>query len=203
MQKSIQVSVLFSESREVDHTNRNFSLIGQVKGPHRGLPHGGRLHPVKAEQLDGSFYMKPLRFWTRVILGLIFIMASADKILHPKAFAEAIFNYQILPDSLINLMAIMLPWLEILLGLFLIGGFWLPGVVSLANALLVVFFGALVFNVARGLDVHCGCFSTGTKGEPATAWYLARDSAFLLMGGYLFFKEVIGAEHGTREEHRA
>ena len=138
-----------------------------------------------------SFLRKPLQFWLRLILGAIFVVASADKIYQPAAFAQAIYNYQILPDTLINIMAIILPWLEILLGLFLIIGLWLPGTVTLTNLLLVTFLGALVFNMAQGLDVHCGCFSTSTEGAPATAWYLIRDASFLLMGGYLFFKVVV------------
>jgi cobalt-zinc-cadmium efflux system protein len=138
-----------------------------------------------------TFFKKPLHFWIRLVLGVVFIIASADKIYNPGPFAQAIYNYQILPDVLINLMAIILPWLELFLGIFLIVGFWLPGAVTLANGLLIVFFGALVFNVARGLDVHCGCFSTSADGNPATAWYLIRDAAFLLMGGYLFFKVVL------------
>ena len=62
----------------------------------------------------------------RLILGVIFIYASIDKIFHPAAFAEAVYNYQILPDALINLTAIVLPWLELILGAFLILGLWLP-----------------------------------------------------------------------------
>ncbi|MCU0573183.1 MAG: DoxX family protein [Syntrophobacteraceae bacterium] len=130
---------------------------------------------------------KPLDFWLRLILGAIFIVSSVGKILDPGAFAKIVYNYQLLPDVLINLVAIILPWLELMLGICLMGGFRLPGAVTLANGLLVVFFGALVFNVARGLDVHCGCFSTSTEGDPATTWYLIRDAAFLLMGGYLFY----------------
>lgn len=143
------------------------------------------------ESSKGSSYKRPLRFWVRLILGVIFLIASADKIYHPSAFAQAIYNYQILPGSFINIGAIILPWLEVILGLFLIIGLWLPGTVVLTNLLLATFFGALVFNVARGLDVHCGCFSTSGEGTPATAWYLIRDAAFLLMGGYLFLQEVL------------
>lgn len=142
------------------------------------------------ERPNGSFLKKPVHFWIRLILGVIFTTASADKIYHPEAFAKAVYNYQILPDGLINLVAIILPWLEAFLGVFLLVGLWLPATVTLTSALLLVFYGALLFNVARGLDIHCGCFSTSTDGAPATTWYLIRDGAFLLMGGYLFFKEV-------------
>lgn len=135
-----------------------------------------------------SSFKKDRVFWARLVLGGIFIWAGADKILHPAAFAQAINNYQILPGKTINLTALILPWVELLLGTFLVLGIWLPGAVALANVLLLVFLGALVFNVARGLDVHCGCFSSSTEGDPATLWYLLRDTVFLCLGGYIFVK---------------
>jgi len=132
---------------------------------------------------------KPLYFWVRLILGIIFVLASIDKIIHPAAFAKAVNNYQILPDALINLTAIILPWLELILGIFLILGIWLPGAVLLANLLLVSFFGALVFNLARGLDVQCGCFITSQEAisNLCMCWYVIRDGVFLLLGLYLLF----------------
>ena len=63
----------------------------------------------------------------RLVLGGIFIYASLDKIVHPRAFAEIIYNYQILPGSLINLSAVILPWLELFLGLLLISGRFMVG----------------------------------------------------------------------------
>ena len=131
---------------------------------------------------------KPALFLARLTLGLIFIVASGDKILHPKAFAEIIHNYQILPDGLINLVAIVLPWLELVLGVLLVIGLWLPGAVILANVLLLVFFFSLIFNAIRGLDVHCGCFATSVSTKSTVAWTILRDSGFLLMGGYLLFQ---------------
>jgi uncharacterized membrane protein YphA (DoxX/SURF4 family) len=122
----------------------------------------------------------------RLILGVIFIYASYDKILHPKAFAEIVYNYQILPDGLINVTAIFLPWLEILMGVFLIGGFWMPGTVIWCNILLVIYIGALWFNLARGLNVNCGCFSTG-KGSSIGLVTILWDAAFLALSVYLFF----------------
>lgn len=144
-----------------------------------------------SESPTGRLLKKPLALWVRLTLGVVFLVASADKIYDPAAFSQAVHNYQILPDFLINLAALILPWLELLLGALLALGWWLPGAVVLTNALLLTFFGALIFNLARGLDVHCGCFSSSATGDPSTAWYLIRDAVFLLMGGYLFFKVVI------------
>ena len=138
----------------------------------------------------------PRRNWTRVLfvlsrlfLGGIFVYASYDKILHPVAFAEIVYNYQILPDVLVNLVALFLPWIELLVGLSLIVGGWLPGALLISNFLLLLFFGTLVFNTARGLDIDCGCFTTsiGPSSGGHMLWYLFRDGFFLSVGLFLFF----------------
>ncbi len=121
----------------------------------------------------------------RLLLGLVFVYASYDKILHPQAFALAVFNYQIVPDVAVNLIALILPWLELLLGLCLVFGIWLPGATIVGNGLLVFFLGALVFNQIRGLDIHCGCFSTEIQQGAAGFGTVLRDLGFLAIGLYL------------------
>ena len=135
----------------------------------------------KRKNLSYFFYHS-----ARLILGVIFIYASYDKILHPKAFAEVVYNYQILPTTLINITAILLTWLELLMGIFLIMGFWMPGTVIWCNILLVVYIGALCFNLARGLDVNCGCFST-TKGSSISIVTILWDAVFIAISIYLLF----------------
>jgi uncharacterized membrane protein YphA (DoxX/SURF4 family) len=129
----------------------------------------------------------------RIILGLVFIYASYDKILHPAAFAKIVHNYQILPDELINLTAIFLPWLELVIGSFLIIGILLPGSVFIGNLLLIIFFLVIIYNKARGLDISCGCFSTSAGGTGESTLYLLRDFTFVVISGYLFFKVFITA----------
>lgn len=121
----------------------------------------------------------------RLLLGAVFLYASYDKILHPEAFAKAVYNYQILPDDLVNLAALSLPWLELMIGLCLVTGIWMPGATTLSTALLAVFIGALGFNQMRGLDIHCGCFSTQATDGPAGFWTILRDFAFLAVSVYL------------------
>jgi len=130
-------------------------------------------------------------FLARLVLGGVFIYASVDKILHPLAFAKSINNYQILPDKLVNLTAIILPWVEFILGSFLLFGIWLPGAVILINLLLAAFFAALLFNIARGLNVDCGCFATSASEKPSNSWYVVREAFFLLLGGFLFYRSLI------------
>ena len=126
---------------------------------------------------------------SRLFLGGILFYASFDKILHPVPFAEIVYNYQILPDILVNLATLFLPWIELLVGLSLILGIGLPGAVLICNGLLVIFFSTLVFNMARGLDIDCGCFtvSAGSSSGGHMLWYLFRDGFFLSVGLFLFF----------------
>jgi len=129
----------------------------------------------------------------RIILGLIFLFACYDKLLHPQAFAEVIYNYQVLPDNLVNITAILLPWVELVLGLSLIFNVWIPGAAVLGNLLLLAFFSALLFNLARGLDVSCGCFTTAPGEKGADYLTVLRDLAFLLVSGYLFYAQFFRA----------
>ncbi len=124
---------------------------------------------------------------TRFILGGVFVYASFDKILHPAAFAEAVYNYQILPDNLVNLTAIVLPCLELVLGIFLIINVWIPGTVVMCNLLLITFIGALLFNMARGLNINCGCFSTTAVESSMNVLTVLRDTSFLAMAVYLLY----------------
>ena len=98
----------------------------------------------------------PLVF--RVILGLIFIYASYDKILDPAGFSKNIHNYHITPIAVENLAALIIPWLELIIGVFLIFGVFLEGTTSITIGLLIFFIAILSQAVFRGIDVHCGCF---------------------------------------------
>jgi uncharacterized membrane protein YphA (DoxX/SURF4 family) len=100
----------------------------------------------------------------RVIVGLVFIYASLDKIAHPAEFARIVNNYRLLPHELINLAAILLPWIELGAGLLLLLGLFSRGSSLIISVMLVIFIAAISYNLARGLDFNCGCFSTGSDG---------------------------------------
>lgn len=128
--------------------------------------------------------------FARILMGAVFLYASYDKILNPQAFAEAVYNYQILPDFAVNAVALALPWIELAAGLCLITGIWLPGGVLVCALLMCVFTAALVFNQIRGLDVHCGCFTTEAAHGPAGMWTVIRDLCFLALSVYLLVRIV-------------
>ena len=123
----------------------------------------------------------------RWILGMVFIYASYDKIIHPGAFAVMVHNYQLLPGELVNLTALVLPWLELIMGICLITGWLMPGTVIVSNILLFIFIIVIFYNIHRGLDISCGCFSTSLEETPANMFTIARDGSFLLLSFYLFW----------------
>ena len=94
----------------------------------------------------------------RVILGVILIYASIDKIVHPAEFAKAIGNYNVLSFGLENLLGIVLPILELLVGICLVLGIMLDGSAIIAAGMMIVFIIALSQAMIRGIDINCGCF---------------------------------------------
>jgi len=110
-----------------------------------------------------------LTMLSRLIVGGIFIYASFYKIVEPSMFAKSILYYHLVPGPLVNLMAIILPWLEILVGLALVFGVVYRGAVWWANLMLVIFIVALASTIARNLDIECGCFKAG-QSATGPAW---------------------------------
>ena len=94
----------------------------------------------------------------RVILGIVLIYASIDKIVHPAEFAKAIGNYNVLPFGLENLLSIVLPVLELLVGICLVLGIMIDGSALIAGGMMVLFIIAISQALFRGIDIDCGCF---------------------------------------------
>ncbi len=121
-----------------------------------------------------------IRLIARISLGVVFLYAAYGKILYPEAFALSVYNYKILPDNLVNLTAVFLPWLEAVCGLALVCGVFTRGAAFIVSGLTLVFLAALGFNLYRGLNVECGCFGE-SPGDVDTPMFLARDAAIFIL----------------------
>ena len=96
----------------------------------------------------------------RIVIGLVMIAAALGKIGDPGSFAAQIHHYRLIPVGAENLLAIMLPWIELVAGLALVLGPYARSAAWLSAAMMVVFTLAVSLAVARGLDIECGCFGT-------------------------------------------
>ena len=127
-------------------------------------------------------------FIFRVILGVVFLYASFDKIRDPGSFASNIQNYQVLPYSLTNIFAIILPWLELYVGACLILGVFVDGAVLLSGGMMIMFIIAISQAIIRGLDIDCGC-GIGEKTLPLDR--LKEDIYLLITAFIIKFRDRI------------
>lgn len=130
--------------------------------------------------------------WTELIirwfLGIIFVYASFHKIAEPDAFAKIIYGYDLFPKSSINLIAIIIPFLELISGSALLAGIWPRSAMVIINGMLFAFIIALSANLIRGHEFDCGCFSIGEAGHTSSAaQLLVRDTLYFMLGIYVFF----------------
>jgi len=101
----------------------------------------------------------------QLALGLIFVIAALPKIGDPPSFAHMIYNYRIVPGGLINISALVMPWLEILCGMALLLGIWTRAARNLIALMLLVFIVAISINLFRGNAIDCGCFNVADAGK--------------------------------------
>ena len=132
----------------------------------------------------------------RLFLGLIFLYASIGKIIYPEKFVQILTNYRLFPDISLNLIAIILPWLELFVGLSILTGIFLEGGLIWSNILLVAFFLAIFINFLRGLNIECGCFNlnANSSSKYTMMWYMIRDMVLLLISLYLTWRYIIKDE---------
>jgi uncharacterized membrane protein YphA (DoxX/SURF4 family) len=114
-----------------------------------------------------------------VVMGGIFLYAAGSKLVDPRPLVTIIWGYRILPAGPINLLAIYMPWVELLAGVSLLSGYKRRAAALLASGLLTMFIVALGINAVRGVNVACGCFSASAE-DVSNAWLLVlRDLPML------------------------
>lgn len=101
----------------------------------------------------------------QLALGAIFVIAAIPKIADPPSFAHMIYNYRLVPASLINISALVMPWVELLAGLALILGVWKVAARNLIGILLAIFIVAISINLVRDNAIDCGCFNVADRGK--------------------------------------
>ena len=142
----------------------------------------------------------------RLYLGWVFVYACLHKIAHPGMFALDIATYDILPLSVINLMAITLPWVELFAGAMLIAGFRVRGASLAVAGMMVMFLVAIIIALDKGLDMACGCFASQTTEEdPISYLTVLRDSGWLFLSGYvaIFDRNALGIDRMLKKRRKS
>lgn len=133
----------------------------------------------------------------QIALGIVFVFAAWPKLLDPPTFAKNIWAYDIVPGALINLQALIMPGVELVVGVALVLGLWRRGAAIVAALMLLVFMVALSWALIEGNPVHCSCFEINAAPKTdAELLYdlklvLARDIGLLLMSAYVIWERSL------------
>ena len=124
----------------------------------------------------------------RLGLAAVWLVSGALKLADPGQTLIAVQAYDVLPDALENVVALALPLVELVLGLFLLAGLLTRWVAGAALVLLVVLIAGIAQSWARGLSIDCGCFGGGGQvaaGQTEYPQEILRDTGFALLAVWL------------------
>ncbi len=124
----------------------------------------------------------------RLGLAAVWLISGVSKALDPDQTYVAVRAYDVLPTAGVEVVAALLPWVEIAFGVLLLVGVGTRVVAVGSLALLVVFMAGVTQAWARGLSIDCGCFGGGgavAPGETAYVQELLRDTGFALLACWL------------------
>jgi uncharacterized membrane protein YphA (DoxX/SURF4 family)/rhodanese-related sulfurtransferase len=125
-----------------------------------------------------------LSVFCRLLLGAIFISFALSKVLRPVVFALNVVDYGMMPAVGVNLWALVLPWAELVAGLFLILGIRTRAAATILGAMNVIFIVGLVNAIFQQMPINCGC--VGEVGEPVNWWKVTKNAGMLLMCVQIF-----------------
>ena len=145
-----------------------------------------------------------LWFFVRMALGCLFIYGSLPKIRQPYDFLANVYEYELVGPKLGMLVTMTLPWLELLVGICLVGGVFVSGALLVCIAMAAMFTFVISSALYRGLQIGCGCF--GSQGDIISYFTLVRACAILLVSilaylGSIFLK--IEPSRGQKPESAA
>ena len=114
----------------------------------------------------------------QVAIGVLMAWAGLAKIGNLHGFAEQLHNFRMMPVPIENLIAMSLPWIELVAALALIFGVRARAGAILSALLLAAFTLAVFVAMARGLDIECGCF--GTNDATRVGWVKISQNLMML-----------------------
>ena len=96
----------------------------------------------------------------RLCIGCLFLWSSVSKIVRPYDFLSNVYEYELVTPKVGVAVAVMLPWLELAIGMCLVGGIFLVGAFLAGSFLGAVFVFVQASVLHRGLSINCGCFGS-------------------------------------------
>ncbi|EOM77406.1 DoxX family membrane protein [Rhodococcus rhodnii] len=125
----------------------------------------------------------------RLVLAAVLLASGVLKVIDPAQTVVAVRAYRLLPEELVRIVAVTLPFMEIALAAFLLLGLAVRATAIVSVVLFAGLIGAIASVWARGLSIDCGCFGGGGDAADVTwtdyATEIARDLGFVALGCWL------------------
>ena len=138
----------------------------------------------KQKIFDGFLYV------VIIAIGCMFIYSSLPKIRQPYDFLASVYSYELAGPKLGMFVAMTLPWLELLVGICLIGGIFIGGALLAGITMSAMFTFVLGSALYHGLEITCGCFGAEAT-EIITYKTLIRAVIILCVCGLAYIIQVL------------
>ena len=102
-------------------------------------------------------------FVVRLVLGCMFLIGALPKIRQPYDFLGDVYGYELVGPKLGMFVAMTLPWVELFVGICLLGSIFIGSALLLSIVMGAMFTFVLSWAIYHGLDISCGCFGAGSS----------------------------------------
>lgn len=134
----------------------------------------------------------------RLVVGGVLVYAAILKIIHPQQFYLSVLAYNLVGKELSKVIALWLPWVELLAGAGIIGMIWYKANLRLAQLMYAGFTIVLIVTLFRGMTTNCGCF--GSAGGSVSWLHVLGDVVLYFLTTLLVIWEQIVEKFEAAEE---
>jgi uncharacterized membrane protein YphA (DoxX/SURF4 family) len=152
-----------------------------------------KLNTVLRQRLRSGFTVV-----VRLGLGCLFLYSALPKIRQPYDFLSSVYKYELAGPKLGVLVAMVLPWLELLVGVCLVGGIFVSGALLVSIAMGAMFTFVIASALYRGLNISCGCFSA--SGQEQIGYATLLRACVILLFSIVAYISAIASPPSLRAE---
>ena len=116
----------------------------------------------------------------RIVMGAVFVGSGLAKLGDLQAFAIQLHNFRLVPIVAENVVAVLLPWVEVVAGLAMILNVRARSGALVVTGLLLLFTLGVIAAMARGLSFECGCFGKADSSRVGLVKVLQNTGMLLL-----------------------
>lgn len=115
---------------------------------------------LRSNSRSRSLARSALGWVARIAVALLFVYAAWGKIGNPAEFQKEVRAYEMAPVEWTNIIAYVVPWLEVTTALLLVTGFWRREARLILAIMLVAFAIMKTVVLSQGRSIECGCVSS-------------------------------------------